>query len=358
MGDGAKLEDSNCALIGSDKDKQARKNSALTEEAWQNCGQEAGVKVWRVEKFKIKDWPKQDYGSFYRGDSYIVLSTKKVEDVTEQDIFFWLGSSTSIDEKGTAAYKTVELDAFFDDEATQHREVEGRESPEFKKLFKSLKYMEGGIETGFKHVPVEMYTPKLFRVQRDRYKHVSVNQVPMGAASLNKGDCFILDAGTKIYKYYGEDSNAFEKHSCGTAAENMENERDGQAKAFDFTDDEEGFWNILGGKAEVSAKEAVEESISEPVLYKISNESGSLETTEVARGDLKTSMLESDASFIVDGPYQLYVWVGKDADKAERLGAMNSAKTFLDKHDKDRSCVCFKEGKPIKSLGWQKIFGA
>jgi len=113
MGDGAKLEDSNCALIGSDLDKQARKNSALTEEAWQGCGQEEGVKVWRVEKFKIKDWPKEEYGSFYRGDSYIVLSTRKVEDVTEQDIFFWLGSSTSTDEKGTAAYKTVELDAFF-----------------------------------------------------------------------------------------------------------------------------------------------------------------------------------------------------------------------------------------------------
>lgn len=40
------------------------------------------------------------------------------------------------DEYGTAAYKTVELDTYLDDGATQHREVQGKESELFRSYFK------------------------------------------------------------------------------------------------------------------------------------------------------------------------------------------------------------------------------
>eukprot|EP00947_MAST-08B_sp_MAST-8B-sp1_P000367 g367.t1 len=42
-GDGAKLEDSNMAHIGSAEDKAARKAAAETEEAWVGAGAEQGV---------------------------------------------------------------------------------------------------------------------------------------------------------------------------------------------------------------------------------------------------------------------------------------------------------------------------
>jgi len=60
-----------------------------------------------------------------------------------------LGSETSIDEQGTAAYKTVELDDWFDGEPSQNREVMGEESDEFKSLFESYELLEGGIDSGF-----------------------------------------------------------------------------------------------------------------------------------------------------------------------------------------------------------------
>ena len=34
-------------------------------------GQTPEVRVWRIEKFQVKDWPKEKYGEFFRGDSYI-----------------------------------------------------------------------------------------------------------------------------------------------------------------------------------------------------------------------------------------------------------------------------------------------
>ena len=41
----------------------------------------------------------------------------------EYDVFFWLGAETTQDEAGTAAYKTVELDDYLNDEPIQYREV-------------------------------------------------------------------------------------------------------------------------------------------------------------------------------------------------------------------------------------------
>ena len=40
-------------------------------------GQRPEVRVWRIEKFLVKAWPKELYGKFHKGDSYIVLYWEK-----------------------------------------------------------------------------------------------------------------------------------------------------------------------------------------------------------------------------------------------------------------------------------------
>lgn len=73
----AKLKDSNVALIGSTQDKALRLKAAQTEPAFQGAGQKPGIEIWRIEKFQVKKWPRNMYGTFYDGDSFIVLSTVK-----------------------------------------------------------------------------------------------------------------------------------------------------------------------------------------------------------------------------------------------------------------------------------------
>lgn len=108
--------DSNVELIGSNIDHQVKYNSAATEPAWNEggVGQIAGLYVWRIENFEVIPWPKEKYGQFHEGDSYIVLHSYKIgndDDVEKlgHDLFFWLGSKTSQDEAGTAAVSISSL---------------------------------------------------------------------------------------------------------------------------------------------------------------------------------------------------------------------------------------------------------
>ncbi len=93
----------------------------------------------------------------------------------ERHIFFWLGKNSSQDEQGVAAYKTVELDMSLGGEPIQHREVQGGESDEFLSLFKCVRYLEGGVATGFKHVDRDAFTTRLLQIKGRR--NIRVSQV-------------------------------------------------------------------------------------------------------------------------------------------------------------------------------------
>lgn len=218
-----------------------------------------GLEIWRVENrrtksdtpdFGVKRWPKEDYGSFYSGDSYLILNTYKVKvdgketDKLGWDVHFWLGKESSQDEIGVAAYKAVELDDLLDDGPVQHREVQGAESPLFQTYFGGITYMEGGIASGFRTVKPTEYKPRLFQV-RQSAKAVRAFEVPVACTSLNQGDVFILDAGTKIYSFVGDHASAFEKAKGGQLAQNMVSGRLGKSKLVPYPDDD--FWKVVGG---------------------------------------------------------------------------------------------------------------
>ena len=94
-----KLEDSNMANYGSEEHKQMRQDAAKKEKAWEKAGDQVGVQIWRIEKFKVKHWPKDRYGEFYSGDSYIILHTMEDDEGKKSyDLHFWLGADTSQDE--------------------------------------------------------------------------------------------------------------------------------------------------------------------------------------------------------------------------------------------------------------------
>ena len=306
-------------------------------------------------------WPKEEYGSFYTGDSYICLKTSKDADSDKLlwDIHFWLGSETTTDEKGTAAYKTVELDDLKDGAPIQHRETQGHESQDFQKMFGEIHYLEGGIESGFNHVEAGAYVPRLLQIRKTKHT-IKATMVPCARSSLNQGDCFILDTGAKVYSWQGDTSSPFEKAKCGQVAHNMVAKRLGKSTHEEHVDG--AFWEALGGEGEVkSAEEGDEkpsEDIGEGILFRLSDESGSLKVNEVARGDLKRAMLNSDDVFLVDTGIEIFIWVGLKASDAEKANAFQTADNYLQQMGKPAHTPVhfFREGQAIRNEIWNSIF--
>lgn len=357
-----KVEDSNVAGLGSDLDKKCREAAAGTEAAWKDAGKKPGMQIWRIEKFKVKK-SMTPPGTFYSDDSYICLNTYKKKDENGKetdklcwDIHFWLGKTTSQDEAGTAAYKTVELDDFLGGEPVQHREVQDFESTLFLSYFESLggiQLLEGGIESGFNRVKPETFEPRLLHMKGR--KHIRVTQVPIKASSFNAGDVFVLDCGLDLWQWQGKAAGKDEKARAGQLTRALDDERRGAPKVhvFSQTDrDVKEFWANFKDKdetfatwvdgvptvAEDDGKDDAWESANNQKLFQLSDASGSLTFTEVTPekpGAYTRAMLKSEDVFVFDAGNEVFAWVGKGASASEKREAMAFAANYLKTHNRD-----------------------
>ncbi|XP_022257425.1 gelsolin, cytoplasmic-like, partial [Limulus polyphemus] len=235
------------------------------------------------KNFEVKPLESQEYGTFYSGDSYVLLHTKQTRTgKLEWNIHFWLGKNTSQDEKGTAAIKAVALDNTLGGTPVQHREVQSHESQMFLSYFKK--------------------------------KGVRMNVVSNSIGNLNGLNPLHVSA---LWPY----PNVFsDEHS---------NSRD-----------HEKFFEELGSGSPDDVKDAEEEAEDtdheraverEITLHKIWEEDGEVNIEKIAERPLKQENLESGNCFMLDGGVSgLFVWVGKEASPKERQESMTMAEKYLE----------------------------
>jgi gelsolin len=354
--------DSNLALFGSDVEKQVKKESAAQEPAWKNAGSKVGIQIWRIVNFKVVDWPKEDYGKFFNGDSYIILNTYKSNPAGEDldyDLHFWIGSNSSQDEYGTAAYKTVELDTHLNDDPIQHREVEGYESELFRSYFpKGIQLLEGGAESGFRHVTPETYTPRLFHCHGIG-KNIVVTQVPAAKARLHSGDVFILDLGLKIYQWNGSGANAFEKNKAMSFVNEIKQQRSGKAIVTEVVDEgnsQHPFYAALT-QEDVTDKVVVTNTNIETQLFRVSDAGGQMQFSKIKSGSVSGSDFDANDVFVFETNKTCFVWIGKNATPAEKQNGFGYAHNHLKATANPlRPIVIIKEGQ--KSNEFQSALAA
>jgi len=330
--------------------------AAETEQAWHGSGAKEGIEVWRIVKFKVVPWPKQQYGEFYMGDSYIILRTYKVPDEEElqMDVHFWIGKYSTQDEYGTAAYKTVELDTFHKDKPVQHREVQGHESQLFKSYFPTMMYLSGGADSGFTHVTPEEYRPRLLHISGTR-KGVTVKEVNPARKNLKEGDIFILDMGRELMQWNGKSSNMAEKSKAMQFLAELKGSRSRDqitSSVFDDGDDAE----FLKKLDEVDAivdddDEETPLKAGEKQLFKLSDQGGNMNFSKVGSGSLSRSLLDPSDVFVLDTGDSCFVWIGSGASTAERKTAMSHAHAFLMDSDHPVAPITvFAQGKESKAF--------
>ncbi|KAK1420719.1 hypothetical protein QVD17_22543 [Tagetes erecta] len=314
------------------------------EPAFQGAGQRVGTEIWRIENFQPVPLPKSDYGKFYSGDSYIVLQTTAGKGGAYlYDIHFWLGKDTSQDEAGTAAIKTVELDAVLGGRAVQYREPQGHESDKFLSYFKPcIIPLEGGVASGFKETEEEEFQIRLYTCKGKRV--VKLKQVPFSRSTLNHDDVFILDTKDKIFQFNGANSNIQERAKALEVIQFLKDKYhegtcdvaivdDGKLQA---EGDSGEFWVIFGGFAPIGKKVASEDDIiperTPPKLYSITE--GQVKEVD---GELSKSLLENNKCYLLDCGSEVFVWVGRVTQVEERKAAMQAAEEFITSQNRPKS---------------------
>lgn len=323
-------KDSNMALFGSDTEKKVKKESAESEPAWQGAGQEEGQKIWRIVKFKVEDWPEEQNGEFYNGDSYIILNTYKEEEELKYDVHFWIGKYSTQDEYGTAAYKTVELDTFLDDKPIQHREVQGHESSLFKSYFDTLTLLKGGADTGFRRVLPEAYKPRMLHVQKQSNKNITCTEVSMKKGNLKPGDVFIIDNGNDIYQWNGSECSHDEKFKAAQEIAKIKGSR-GKARVSTLdgascSPDHPALMLLKDGESKAKGEVAQ----GERKMFCVSDEDGSLDMDEIADGDaISKDLLKPENVYVINTGSQVFCWVGSGASIEERKNGLTYACNYL-----------------------------
>ncbi|KAK9057719.1 hypothetical protein SSX86_022555 [Deinandra increscens subsp. villosa] len=324
---------------------------------------EPGLEIWRIENFQPVPLPKSDYGTFYAGDSYVVLKTSTGRGgagVYTYDIHFWLGKDTSQDESGTAAIKAVELDAILGGRAVQHREPQTFESDKFISYFKPcIAPLEGGVKSGFKKPEEEEFEIRLYTCKGKRVVHLK--QVPFSRSVLNHDDVFILDTKEKIFQFNGANSNIQErakaleviqflkdKYHEGTC--NVAIVDDGKLQA---EGDSGEFWVIFGGFAPIGKKVLGDDDIvpdrTPGKLYSIA---GGQVADQI--DDYSKSTFESDKCYLMDCGAEVFVWVGRATQVDDRKAATQAAEEFLTSNNRPKATLVTRliqgyETHPFKS---------
>ncbi|KAL9442373.1 hypothetical protein AB3S75_020806 [Citrus x aurantiifolia] len=317
------------------------------DSAFQGAGQKAGIEIWRIENFKPVLVPKSSHGKFFTGDSYVILKTTASKSgALRHDIHYWLGKDTSQDEAGTAAIKTVELDAALGGRAVQYREVQGHETEKFLSYFKPcIIPQEGGIASGFKRAEAEEHKTRLFVC---RGKHViHVKEVPFSRSSLNHDDIFILDTQSKIFQFNGSNSSIQERAKALEVVQYIKDTyHDGKCEVAVvedgklMADAEAGeFWGFFGGFAPLPRKMTISEE-NNNVVHSHSTKLYSVDKGQAVpvEGDsLTRDLLETNKCYILDCGIEVFVWMGRNTSLDERKSASGAAEELLKGSDRSKS---------------------
>jgi len=289
------------------------------------------VDVYRIHNFQKVDVPKELYGQFFGGDSYIVLYSYENNKRPAWIIYFWQGNESTADEKGTSALLTKEIFDQHNGEPVQVRIEQGREPGHFLTLFKGKMVIhKGGFASAFHNkkqtdTVVDAKAPRLYQIKGTNALNAKAVEIDPVASNLNSSDVFGLFTADNLYIWSGSNSTKEENATALTALKPLQ----GSRKLVNVAEgsEPEEFWTALGGKAEYSTIKEHVEGQRDPRLFQCSNVTGSFRLEE-AHNFVQDDLINDDV-MILDLYSEVHVWIGKDSQKEEKDKAYQTAMDFV-----------------------------
>ncbi|KAK4767193.1 hypothetical protein SAY86_014943 [Trapa natans] len=293
------------------------------------------MEVWRVNGSAKTPLPKEDVGKFYSGDCYITLYTYHSGE-RKEDYFlcYWIGNDSIEEDQKMAARLANTMSNSLKGRPIQGRIYEGKEPPQFVALFQPMVVLKGGLSSSYKKrvaessLTDETYTQEsiaLIKISGTFTHNNKALQVDAVAKSLNSAECFLLQSGSSIFTWHGNQSTLEQHQLAAKVAEflkpgaTLKHAKEGTESS--------AFWFALGGKQTYGSKMPVQETLRDPHLFAYSINKGKFEVEEVynfSQDDLLTEDI-----LILDTHAEVFVWVGQSADSREKQSAFDIGQKYI-----------------------------
>ena len=264
--------------------------------------------------------PKEDIGKFYSGDCYIILYTYHSGD-RKDDYFLccWFGKDSIEEDQKRASHLANSMSNSLKGRPVQGHIFQGKEPPQFVALFQPMVVLKGGLSSGYKKfveekgLADETYTAEcvaLFRLSGISIHNNKAVQVDAVATSLNSTECFLLQSGSSVFSWNGNQCTAEQQLLAAKLAEflkpgvTLKHAKEGTESS--------AFWYALGGKQSYTSNKVAPEISRDPHLFTFSFNKGKFQVEEIynfTQDDLLTEDI-----LILDTHAEVFVWVGQCVD--------------------------------------------
>ncbi|CAB0009071.1 unnamed protein product [Nesidiocoris tenuis] len=271
-----------------------------------------------------------------------------------------------MDKKACAAIHAVNLRNYLGAENRTIREEQGDESDEFLALFPGdITYIEGGrTQSGFYTVEDMTYVTRLYRIH-GAGAGIHLEPVPVSYESLDPRYVFVLDAGLKIFIWWGPNAkNTFKSKARLMAEKINKNERKNKAELLNELLDAESpdFWKALGIESGEPPEEPLEAdlaalftprqpSMSPAEAQQLMEEwNDDLDTMEafVLEGKKFVRLPEEEIGHFYSGDCYVLLfryWIPADTEEGEAEGEEHPQEEF-------QHVVYFWQGREAGNMGW------
>ncbi|XP_049390532.1 villin-2 isoform X1 [Solanum stenotomum] len=316
--------------------KGASKSVPVIEEVPPLLEEGGKLEVWCINGSAKTPVPKEDIGKFYSGDCYVVLyNYHSHERRDDYYLCWWIGKDSIEEDQITAARLASTMCNSLKGRPVLGRVFQGKEPPQFVAIFQPMLVLKGGLSSGYKNYIAdkglndETYTADSIALIRfsgtsvHNNKAVQVDAVP---SSLNSNECFLLQSGSSLFSWHGNQSSYEQQQLAAKVAEFLK--PGATVKHTKEGTESSAFWFALGGKQSYTSKKVAPEVSRDPHLFAYSFNKGKFEVEEIynfAQDDLLTEDV-----LLLDTHSEVFVWVGQSADSKEKQSAFEIGQKYVE----------------------------
>ncbi|RXN09589.1 supervillin-like isoform X1 [Labeo rohita] len=329
------------------------------------------VDVWHILEFDYSRLPKLSIGQFHEGDTYVVkwkymISTAVGKRLHSERIigpgkekccyFFWQGRNSTVNEKGTSALMTVELD---EERGAQVQVQQGKEPPCFLQCFNGGMIVHAGKREEEEENAQNDW--RLYCVRGEKPIEGHLLEVVCHCSSLRSRTSMILLNIPKasMYLWHGCKAQMHTRDVGRTAANKIKEQCPLEAglhssskvsiQECDEGAEPQGFWEALG-RRDRKAYDCMLQDPGKfnftPRLFQLSSASGEFVAVEFVYPSREPNLVNSmpflqedlytatqPALFLVDNHHEVYLWQGWWPQDSESTGSARI------RWDSDRKCA-------------------